>query len=440
MKYYTSLTLFLTILITLACAKGEDLLDPEYGKHFLTADGSSFPHEVRKTFKPVPGGQLTAGQTDTFTTPNDSSLFSTPLITYTSPVLPNIKTFEIMETEVTIEMYVGYMNTPQLETPTIGGGADGDGAGTDTGDGLGTTTGGASGSGVNARIELFRPIMQDERYCGIYMIDSLGGRIVHPITSFTGFTSKARVTIDPFIQIQSPWNNSNKSSLFHGNSGWDNANQISDQSRHQADSLYKSRRQGHAGGGGGPGGGTGGGNGGGTQESSISFVVAPTRHTYPMVFVSQQEALDFARYLGANYRLPTISEWLYASKGGQQFDFPTGSAITENLANYKGNFAQANRTFPVKSYAPNGYGLYDMAGNVYEATMYEDEDIGGTIPNNGVRYVMGGSYQTTNIALLSTWYAGIPLVDGDSWAADYGFRIIYDATRISSVGEDLEIR
>ena len=73
-------------------------------------------------------------------------------------------------------------------------------------------------------------------------------------------------------------------------------------------------------------------------------------------------------------RLPTEAEWEYACRAGTTTPFFTGENITTAQANFNGNFPYHNSpkgeyramTMPVGSFAPNSWGLYDMAGNVWE--------------------------------------------------------------------------
>jgi len=74
------------------------------------------------------------------------------------------------------------------------------------------------------------------------------------------------------------------------------------------------------------------------------------------------------------YRLPTEAEWEYACRAGTTAPFSTGNNITTSQANYNGDNPYNNnakgtyreKTTAVGSFAPNGWGLYDMHGNVWE--------------------------------------------------------------------------
>ena len=68
-------------------------------------------------------------------------------------------------------------------------------------------------------------------------------------------------------------------------------------------------------------------------------------------------------YSCTGYRLPTEAEWEYAARGGEDLTYP-GSDDIEEIAYWREN--SGDRAYPVASKAPNGYGLYDMGGNIRE--------------------------------------------------------------------------
>jgi formylglycine-generating enzyme required for sulfatase activity len=162
----------------------------------------------------------------------------------------------------------------------------------------------------------------------------------------------------------------------------------------------------------------------------------------PVVMVSWYDAWCFARWTGNH--LPTEAQWEYGCRGGapsyQTFHF--GDSLSSTQANFNGNYPYGKadkgkyleRTTRVGSYQPNGFGLYDMHGNVWEwcadwyaAGFYETEKAERQDPLNddraSARVLRGGSWLSGGGRCRSAnRYGGAP---------DY--RDQYDGFRLAAV-------
>ena len=117
------------------------------------------------------------------------------------------------------------------------------------------------------------------------------------------------------------------------------------------------------------------------------------------------------------YRLPTVEEWQYAARGGQNYKY-SGSDKLYEVGWYSGNSGKKTHLVALKT--PNGYGLHDMSGNVWEWCW-------DSYPNNsGKRYNCGGGW------FNDAYYCGV----GDMvWSDAYrvgkylGFRIVRSSSK-----------
>jgi len=170
---------------------------------------------------------------------------------------------------------------------------------------------------------------------------------------------------------------------------------------------------------------------------------------HPVVNVNWEDAYNYCEWSGR--RLPSEAEWEKAARGGLQgMDFPWGDDDPV-CPQSEENGAQHNcedRTAPVMSFAPNGYGLFDMAGNAFEwvndwfgEDYYEDSPyenppgpstsiVSDTFNAGNYRLLRGGSWVHQAYVTSAAAQVGValrhPALD-DSTRYDYGFRCAQDA-------------
>jgi formylglycine-generating enzyme required for sulfatase activity len=119
----------------------------------------------------------------------------------------------------------------------------------------------------------------------------------------------------------------------------------------------------------------------------------------PVEVVSWHNAVRFCKRLsqktGKTYRLASEAEWEYACRAEKTTPFYFGESIITDLVNYNGNYTYGSapkgkyrrRTTEVGTFPPNGFGLYDMHGNVWEWCLDKWQKNYINAPNNGSAWI-----------------------------------------------------
>jgi len=414
------------VTFALACAGAEEpprAVIPKFDANF-----DLVTPEISNSFTELPGVQnYTLGDATSTTDTSASGNSGTGLLVSPSRSFTSDQ-FMIMRTEVTVLMYVDFLNSPVPEADEDSGGS--------------STSGSSEG-----RKENYHAQMLQDSLAGIFRTDDTGG-IVGSNTGGSGLEDEGedgggidrqKTFIDPF---------------FSG--------------------MGRLKRQQASGGGG---------------EEVVIYNTSPGREKYPITFVSKTDTISFAQWLGPQYRLPTEDEWEYAAKGlpiplkdengnvlkdengnvlfardenGNLLlaQFPTdpfdsnpmlifsddyASAIRPDIpegiqafmydlhqkVNYQGEFAKPLFPTMVKSYGANSFGLYDMAGNVAELVVKDKFDF-PILEEPPFVYIKGGSWRSKNLQELvtSSFFGPFKI---DTIFMDVGFRLVFDIANFASV-------
>lgn len=161
------------------------------------------------------------------------------------------------------------------------------------------------------------------------------------------------------------------------------------------------------------------------------------RMDHPVVHISWHDALAYCKWAGK--RLPSEEEWEFAARGGlEEKVYPWGNELMPDGKHYcniwQGDFPRENTvddgfvgTAPVKSYYPNGYGLYQVAGNVWEWCANVFASPTSQVDKGAPRSMRGGSYLCHHTYCNRYRVAARTSNTPDSSTGNLGFRCVTDA-------------
>ena len=150
------------------------------------------------------------------------------------------------------------------------------------------------------------------------------------------------------------------------------------------------------------------------------------KSSHPVTYVSWYAAMAYAGWV--DKRLPTEAEWEYAARGGlsgKKYPWEE-DVITLGKANYGRNVGD---TTPVRKYPPNGYGLYDMAGNVWEWCLdeYNKDFYFGSPRKNPLSGANSAEWVINNFTNVKT----SRVLRGGSWVKAPKFLRVADRYRLN---------
>lgn len=133
---------------------------------------------------------------------------------------------------------------------------------------------------------------------------------------------------------------------------------------------------------------------------------------HPVIGVSFADAAKFAAWAGK--RLPTEAEWEYAARGGLTGNnYPWGNQVDSTLVNYAKKYKS---TLKVGTFEPNGYGIFDIGGNVWEWTNDNYGDNYYSIspgqnpqgpPTGRFKVIRGGSWHSGGMCVQTYYRNGL---------------------------------